>query len=542
MLLALLNVIIRLPISNHAYSTTDSFFIQALATSISTYGHAKWILHPLSFIGVYPLSYASMYPFFLSGLSALTGATIERTVLLSNIMMSLFGMFSIYLVAKEVKKDDFFAFWVSFAFSISPVFFTYTNWAATARSPFIALLPFFIYLLLKSHKKIRYATLSLIFLSLLVTVHQMFYMTLPIIAAYLISLCFSIFRIDGNRAPQIEYVKSLYEKHYNIYNFILFFAILFTLLFIQKDTFVDKFSDSSLDSSLISTTTTNVDFFDSIRNLLISYTGKLGLNLFFGFLGIIYILQIKKLSFKNRFFLFSILIFIFGIRYRYYTPLCYLTLFVIFIGYGIEMTFFKMSLCKKTSFIFVTLIFVSSISFSIYMDSHWKEIQTNRAMTDETYNTAQFVNEKTNGTLVVNEGNMGQQIEAISGKPVLPFDIVLWYSPQQLIYDFEDKNNLNPVSIPIGNLLSLPDTWYTFNASNVKKDYQSIMYSPIDSKDAQTNLLKYKIKKCVLYKPLENYFNSYGNRYSEFIPSMVEKENKIYDSNTESIWYFNEMQ
>ena len=78
-LLIFLNIIIRYPITQHSFGT-DSFFIYTLATSISEHGYAKWVIHPLSLLGVYPLSYSSMYPFLLSGTSISTDLSIEYII------------------------------------------------------------------------------------------------------------------------------------------------------------------------------------------------------------------------------------------------------------------------------------------------------------------------------------------------------------------------------------------------------------------------------------------------------------------------------
>ena len=64
--LILLNVIMRIPLTPHEIGH-DSFMIHFIADSLSKYGHAKWWLHPLSIVGLYPFSTASALPFYLSG-------------------------------------------------------------------------------------------------------------------------------------------------------------------------------------------------------------------------------------------------------------------------------------------------------------------------------------------------------------------------------------------------------------------------------------------------------------------------------------------
>lgn len=532
-LLSLLNITMRFPISNHEYSTTDSFFIHTLATSISTYGCAKWVIHPFSFIGAYPLSYGSMYPYLLSGTSTLTNVSIENMILISSIILSLFGMLSMHLVAREVKNDDFFAFLVAFVFSISPVFFFYTNWTATARGPFVASLPFFIYLMIKSRKNFRYVLFASAFLFFLTTTHQLFYLIPIIISAYLISVFYSAFKIDENKTLLRKYKFIFTTKfHHSYILVILTIIMIFLLLYIQTGEIKEEFSDSSITGDNIGSS-----FLTSVNNLLINYIGKIGLNLFFGFLGLVYVIKHEDMSLNKRFILFSTIFMTCAIRYRYYTPLFYLPFLTILIGYGIEWVLFRTKSYKKINFIFVIFLIFSSVAFSTYMDNHWRKISTNSAMSDETYNIALFVKEKANGTLISNQGQQGQQINAVSGTPVIPFNIQLWYAPQQLIYDFEDKNKLEVELLSIKELLPPPDVWYSFKGvSNIKEDYQSIMYSNVGTNIVRENLLKYNIRYIHLDNQLDNKFMSYGVRNSDFIPSIRESKNKIYDSNSESIW------
>jgi hypothetical protein len=51
--LVLLNVALRFPVRPHE-TGNDAFYYHTLANSISSFGHAKWLIHPLSIFGLYP--------------------------------------------------------------------------------------------------------------------------------------------------------------------------------------------------------------------------------------------------------------------------------------------------------------------------------------------------------------------------------------------------------------------------------------------------------------------------------------------------------
>ena len=149
-LLIALNLIIRCPSVPHEVGD-DSFHMHLVANSLSEFGYAKWWIHPASILGSYPYSTSpSAVPFFLSGLSQLTGIDVEPTILLYSVFLGLFSICVAYLMAGAIYDDDRFKFFVAFIFSTSQGIVTFTTWTAHAKTLFIISLPFLIFLLLKS--------------------------------------------------------------------------------------------------------------------------------------------------------------------------------------------------------------------------------------------------------------------------------------------------------------------------------------------------------------------------------------------------------
>lgn len=173
--LIMLNIVFRYPTTPHE-TGADSFFIHSLANSITNNGYAKWILHPLSFFGLYPISYASAVPFTLSGMSQTLGVETEISILIFSIIIGVLGTFGAYLLAGEIIDDDRFKVIVAFAFSLSPLILKFTMWTASTRGLFIALLPLFLWCILKSlnkHHKWKYIGLSIFLFVLLGATHRM---------------------------------------------------------------------------------------------------------------------------------------------------------------------------------------------------------------------------------------------------------------------------------------------------------------------------------------------------------------------------------
>ena len=190
-LLVILNIVLRLPVTPHEIGA-DSFQIHAWASSISANGYAKWILHPLSFFGLYPFSYSSGELFLLSEISQCTSVEMEGTIWIAATFFGVLSVFTAYLMAKEIRDDFLFAFSVAFVYSTSRIFIAFTNWTVTTRGLFITLLPLLIWSLLRScnqkEERLNYLLLSVGVLILLGTIHHLVFFTpLILFTAYLIS-------------------------------------------------------------------------------------------------------------------------------------------------------------------------------------------------------------------------------------------------------------------------------------------------------------------------------------------------------------------
>ena len=162
-----LNMILRYPATPHEIGW-DTFGIHILANSISEFGWAKWLVHPLSIGGFYPNSYASAVPFLVSGISQCTGIDMEWTVWLSSTLMGFFAIFFAYILAGAIRDEDLFKFLVAFGYSVAPGLLYFSTWQLSTRGLFIVLLPLFIYLLLKTRDSLKYVPLAIILFMVLV--------------------------------------------------------------------------------------------------------------------------------------------------------------------------------------------------------------------------------------------------------------------------------------------------------------------------------------------------------------------------------------
>jgi hypothetical protein len=185
--LIILNIILRFQVVSNEVGA-DSFMVHMVTNSISEFGYAKWVLHPASFIGMYPYSTESAVPFFLSSIFQCTGIEMRWVTFLYCIFLGILSMFTAYLMGGAITDDDIFKFLAAFVFSTSPAVLGYSTWTMPARGLFVVLAPLLGYMLLKCRKHIRYVPLTIVFAVFLYATHHLLYFMIPMFFAFFVLL------------------------------------------------------------------------------------------------------------------------------------------------------------------------------------------------------------------------------------------------------------------------------------------------------------------------------------------------------------------
>lgn len=278
-LLALLNVILRLPTTPHEIGW-DSFAIHGAANTISTFGYAKWWLNLSGVFGFYPYSYASAVPFFLSGISQLTSIDMEWTIWIYCVLISILSALTAYLMASSIRDDQLFCLIVSILYSISSGILYFTTWTVSTRGLFIVLLPLFIYLLLKATSSKKNMILLMPFFVFLAAIHHLFYFLAILFIAILLTLF--VFK-----AKIISYLNKLNPNLEPII-IITCFMFMFLFPFVTK-TFIESGSR-----------------YGWITSQVVEYSHFIGI-LIFVFIGSLFYLIFKRQkTFEEWFVLFSL--------------------------------------------------------------------------------------------------------------------------------------------------------------------------------------------------------------------------------------------
>lgn len=149
--LVLITVVLRYPLVQHERFQTDSYFIHYLAKSIGDEGFARWTFHPLSYFGYYPVSYPTGMPVVLAELSALTGLSVELSVLVADMLLA--GLFAlvVFCFSREFLERPEYALLAAFFVSVGPRFVDTTYWDGSARGPVVVLMTLLVLLALRAN-------------------------------------------------------------------------------------------------------------------------------------------------------------------------------------------------------------------------------------------------------------------------------------------------------------------------------------------------------------------------------------------------------
>ena len=385
-LLILLNIILRFQVVPHEIGV-DSFETHIMVNSLNEYGYAKWVLHPLSFFGLYPASYTSSLHFLLSGLFQFTGIEMNSIIFLYCVLIGILSMFTAYLMAGEIINDDIFKLLAAFCYSVSPALLGYTTWTIATRPLLIVLTPLLIYLLLRCRTSMKYVPLTFIMAVFLFGTHHLFYFLATAFISFFILITHTKLKdhIMGIKLPEqiIPFVI--------VGGFLLMYSIPF---------FTGRFMEGTSRYS---------PFFLSY----IRYTGILIVPAIGG-LG--YLILKRNKSFVDWFLLLTIMFivtFIYHVTYmKWFFPI-----FILFLAsIGLRNIVIFSAQRKYVASIFVIFMFVS-LSFSGYyqfLHDYDHGGFFNRQMEESTYKTGNWMKHYTNGSAISNDAYFGSRIFATS--------------------------------------------------------------------------------------------------------------------------------
>ena len=377
-----LNVILRIQVLPREIGW-DSFEMHIMINSLSEFGYAKWFLHPLSVVGIYPASYSSSMQFLLSGLFQTTGIEMDLIIFVYSIFLGIFSIFVAYLMAGAFINNDLFKLLAAITFSTLNAVLTYTTWTIPTRGLFLILAPMVIYLLLKiiSTKNIKYVLLLILFSSFLFSTHHLFYFLLPLYVSALTMVVFS------KRLKKIKLVSENSIPFLLLVGFILMFSVPF---------FTGKFVENSRYSAVY-----------------ISYIRYLGLSTFFAIGGLFYLIfKSNKKNTEYFMILSSILLTVFIYQetyFKWFIPI----IAIVFVCVGL-LNFINLFPNKKRIVPFVLIVFMlASTGISGYYQ-FLHDYGGARYIDESTYYTGKWLKCAVNDSCISNDVMLGRRMFSVS--------------------------------------------------------------------------------------------------------------------------------
>lgn len=305
-----LTVILRYPMVDHERNQSDSYFIHHLAGDITSSGRARWIVHPLSYIGYYPLSYPSGIPFLLSESVTVTGLTPEGVILLTGVMLgALCGLSSFCLIRIFINRTEY-ALLGACLVALSSRFVDTSYFVASARGPLAVLILLTIIAVIEGGRRndFRFLLMGGLLAATCVTVHHMAVFLLLFALAYIIvAIDHSRIRVGKPHGPLLRGA---------------FYGMVILALVVIIYGMMTHFRSMAL-SSLGSTSLFDFEprFISVILNALAVYTSQIGFVFPLAFLGVPYLLMRKSTTSLNLFPFAVLIVFIPLIGYQIYVSL-----------------------------------------------------------------------------------------------------------------------------------------------------------------------------------------------------------------------------
>ena len=502
-LLILLNIILRCPTTPHEIGW-DSFSIHSLANSVSTFGLAKWWVHPLSIFGLYPYSYASAVPFLLSGISQCTDIGMEWVIWLFGVFIGIFSAFTAYLMAGAIRDDDIFKYLVAFSYSTSAGILYFSTWTVSTRGAFIVLVPLFVYLLLKTRTSIvKYSALTFLLSMVLVAVHHLFYFVVPVIVAYFIVLIF--YKLNRH----VSFVKI--PRSFASFTLIISFLGMFLIPFFTRS-FVEIGSR-----------------YEWLEMMLLSYGRMIGLLIIFIIGGLGYLLLKHDKNFEDWFLIVALLGFAPLLYIITYTKWVFLPFAFLVTGIALSNIARVYGQKKKYAASLIIIILLLSVSFAgYYQFIHFLDEPNpnKRYMEERTYIGALWIKDNINKdeNRIVEPFIYSTRIFSISEVPTLTGS-----AASDLSYGFIDITDVNILpNSPLSTAFYF-DNPYVQAPNTTKTEWYlpKLNIVTINSKWGKKIISKFDISYVIENKDKGD---------NVFIRSVHREKNNVYDNGKIRIW------
>ncbi len=525
--IGLLNLLLRWPRATHE-SGVDSFVWHGLATSIASTGNALFVLNPLSYLGLYPLSHPSGSLFWSSGFSLASGLPLEWSIYVLNLVVALIGMLGGFMLAREFWDNDAFCLLVALLFSTAPEFVISLIWQMPTRIMFTALIPFFLWALVRTHRTgmLRYLAIAVLALLLMMSFHRLTVLMVIVVIAYVLTyLLLVTARVIRLRFP--AFLLSPDWRRRVPYLALGVFFLIVVLVFLATDV-LQEYSEGRFGSGDAPPT--------QLLNLSVSLMRSAGLLLPLVLVGVVAVSRRRNKDLREPLILIILLCLIPTLLLRQYTGYYTIPFTSLFIGFGVLAVLLRTRrkrLRMAAAAGVVTFLLASTVMIVDY------DLSVGTTLSPETYGTALYVNDRVAGSILANDGLHGARLSAIAGAAYLPVGgaTTPFQSPELLVFGFESPGDLNIVQVPLVELTVESDSPFVLVGVHAELDW-ALMYNHNVSEIPRA-YDKYNVTHLYEVKGFYEGYYAYGNFYRDRFLSITTHDfrYKIFESTEETLWY-----
>jgi len=527
--IVVLNLAFRYPTTEHE-AGADSFVFHGLAQMIIDSKYAAWLINPLSLFGLYPLAHPSGPILAVAATTEVGGIAAEGSILLFDFISAILGALGAFLMAREIKPDTRLALLIAFLFSTAPRFVSSLEWQMPTRSLFTALVPVFVWALLRLRARVDPINLGVLATSLLVmmSAHRLAVVMAIVMAAYIVANIFmvSVRILRTTYAPvflQRRFRTVLRLGSWSLIAMIVAYIILFSGVLAEYE-----------QGQLVG----GADPLAQLENLGISLARTVGLLLPFVLMGAVAISRARAPDIREPWLVAVLVGIVPTLGLRQYTGWYLVPFAAIFMGMGILFLYETLRARPRLRTAFLICAIAGSIVSSAAIVNYERSVEVH--LTSEVFDGGLYLRAVVGEPFLSNSGSLGVQSHAIAGLPYLPIggSTTAFQGPEILAFGYLQPSDVRPRLIPIGSLTIEDDSLFVLDGVNFEVIWADILSRSANDPYVVGQLGHYNIQYYLENQGLTGSFEAYGKTYaSPFAVSVESDRYIIYESSGIAIYF-----
>ena len=543
-------IVMNYPTFPHLQDGKDTYFYMATANMIIKMHTIPWILHPTSFLGVYPFSAPPGGQTIIAENKILSAISFDANIVLIGDMFLFLGGLLVFLISKKVTGNSFLSLLFMFLTVNMPTFFYWNLNAFSNRILMYILILFAILIMYITYMRLKNAShmrkflvigiLYVLFWLFLSTIHRTAFLMVVIGLVFLLVLgMYILFKKIGWIGWEI------------VLKWIFVGIIIFSLLFPFYNTLnLSEYNGSYYNNGFLEGSTPTIQ----LLNFVISVVGGVGVASIILFLvSLYYYFRVKNNLKEYHLFSISMLVAILLLSPGGLYIRCIIGFAIIFFTIG----FLKGTKMKDThnrygkhhgirvflkytgiSFILL-LIFINNLSMRQYWENNKKisEIPGTN-MSESAYQVAIYFNTDNmgNGSALFDSWYSCRWIQSHSYVKALPPPLGMHAEINYAVYY---TKNITARRLTIWEFITNPRLsmgykyWY-YSKDTFKPDidYMTLMGLNVNSERANKIIDKYDVEYVVNQIQIRDRYFAWGDKVAEsnFMSSLSEKKYVFYEN------------